>query len=289
APPYAYGQWSVSAGAITSACPAGPSACEVISTGDGFLQRKILLNVGAAGTTYHIQTIRTDAGASGDLTSLPSAGESFILVTESVGGQPQNPSQNGIASIQTMIDNTANGTFDSQANIDTGWAAVVGEDNVRINQGLSENVAVAGEQFISNFNYGSENDPTTGAVLNYQMAIDQEVGLFSADGGAPTDVQKFALQQTDRTETGGSVNLGGVDVLWAQGNEVRATWVGQTISAVNPAPGDPFQGSIFGFNSVDNLTTGANAFVTSRDTTGPFDWPVDPGNGPTPIFTTPVF
>jgi len=285
AAPFAYGGWDVGTGTINSACPAGVNNCEVVATGAGFLQRKVFdpaLPQGAGGTSYYIQTIVTDPTATGTPSSLPLANESWVLITESNNGNTPQANENGIAAKQFMADTSTGTTFSTDTTINTGWAADANTPNVTVAQSMSEPPATGSNiGFGSNFNYQSTNDATTGAVTSYSMAIDQVTGLFS-QGGDPNDQQKFQLNQAKGSLTAGSVQMGTVGaVSWGANDELRATWVGQVISAQGATAGDPFQGSTFGFNSIDNLSTATGVTDNSRTSTGPFAWPS--------VFTAPTF
>ena len=282
-----FDNWSVTNGAIGGAgggtpCAAGFS-CEILSSGDGFIQVQWVDTVG--GATY-IQTIVTDTAATGDPDDLAYVDESFV----------QLGATNGILAQQRHATSDADGTFTNSSQLAIGWANATPDGNnptMTITQAfVSAGGAATGDEFSNTFAMELIND---GGARDRSISIDQQVGL--GDGTVATDdVQRFVLEgrQGAFTEQG-DIDLGpsfggatqGADpaaVTWADGDDIMVRWIGQRLELVQE--GEPSQGeSVFGFQGIVNNTTGVEATTFSTASTGivpdgdqetgyaaPFDW-----------------
>lgn len=260
---------------ITATCPTGAS-CVVTMSGADFLQRTVRV-----GTIDYIQTIVT-----GDVAgTAPGAGafrdENFVRMGTPTGG---------IAGKQTIAATDAQGVvFSSSAFLDTGWAAVSGNNRVTLQQGLDNSTATgvnSTSRFVSNFGFSQDTvstGPTAGTIVGKSLDIGQNVGI--AQLAADDDKQLFVLRQRSGTftpapATGRTLELtgGGAPVTYAAGNMVQATWIGQGVSM-----GAGLGTQNFGFQAYDRLdpATGASQARTqvfSLVGTGPFDTAGNPWN-----------
>ena len=267
-----FDQWSVSSGTVSITdldtvapgvqnCPAGWT-CSPAVTGDGFYQRQV---DDGAGNSY-FQTIITDKGETGAPGGLSFSDESFVK-TGNVGG---------LADKSSITDVSAGGglteTFNTSTELNTGWAAPVGGDEVKIYQGIIADTAA--EDFRTDFWLAQLGVSGANGKL---MRITSKVDIEFTSGA----VQDFVLVDRNGTDyvAAASVSAGGDSVDWANGDNVKAIWVGQDMAAVVGV------NQQFGYTSYENIdstsTTGfqfADEFsLTSSAAT---NWnPADPAAG----------
>lgn len=277
-----FDQWTVASGTVDVTCPAG-FTCETLVEGDGFAQVQWV--EAATGFTY-IQTVITDlgAGAAGGTpsTDLPYSDESFIRL----GGA------NGITSRQQFQEETPlTGTiFESITSLNTGWAqtdpSVPDMEAMQILT-VDATPAVAGDEFESVFDMQLVHDPA-GNVTGSNILVTQFAGLGNGIETS-TDSQKFFLnRRLGSFTTAGSIDLDAstfdptndpAAVAWNNGDDVMLTWIGQSVNLGSLGI------ELFGFESIVNFTTAAEAATFSTTSAGitvdgtdpqgygrPFDW-----------------
>jgi hypothetical protein len=279
-----FDSWSVSNGAISYTCPTGIT-CTTLVSGEGFLQQEY-----NDGTNSYIQTIITDAAATGAPTAgdLTYSDESFVRATGTSAG---------IVGKQVISDNTTAGfTFTSGSELYTGWGVTekpTGKANLNITQGFTD-VGVAntyGDEFSSNFDLKVNLD-TAGNQTGKSMTIGQVVEMGDGSVVNTQDIQRFIVQQragdlqtatnagfelgstSFDTGTGAAINgtagsdatgiTGGV-ATWAPGDDVMLVWLGQEVSASTPGSSGGL--SIFGYESV--TVVGGNTPGTTTPTGTP--------------------
>ena len=277
-----FGDWTATGGTISNTgvnCPSGFS-CEVINSGDGFLQANVTET--AHPTNVFVQTIITDSAATcdNDTTFCAFTDENFVKTDGSSGS-------NGISGRQTSNDVALN--FSSSVNINTGWALTVATPppSVVIHQGLSDNPDGTnnnGDEFTTTFDLQINLD-NLGAQTGKSMDISQDVGL----GAGTTDNQGFVVRERsgDLLAASGTTTLGTATpatVNWAQdlgtpadSDDVMVTWISQDVDIGGAGS------SLFAFQSVENksgtstIDQLASDFSTTANdpTVAPFDW----GNG----------
>ena len=260
--------------------------CETLTTGDGFAQVQWVET--ATGDTF-IQTVITDAGASGDSSDLPYSDESFIML----GGT------NGISSRQHYFqdDTGVGGTgtiFENTTALNTGWAQTDPDTpDMDVTQELTVNPTdigpggdtAAGDEFASVFEMHLIHD-SAGNVTGSSVSISQDSGLGNGVDDS-TDSQEFQLVhlQGSYVAAGSSITLdptataSGGTVTWSAGEDIMITWIGQSVDL--GAQGE----AVFGFEGITNNTTAAEATTFSTTSAGittdgsdaqgygaPFDW-----------------
>jgi hypothetical protein len=291
-----FDSWTVSSGAISYTCPAGIT-CTTLVTGEGFLQQEY-----NDGTNSYIQTIITDATASGNPGSLSYSDESFVRATGTSAG---------IVGKQTISDNTTPGfTFTSSSELYTGWGVAEkpgNKANLNISQGfIDTGVAnVYGDEFSSNFDLKVNLD-TSGNQTGKSMSIGQVVEMGDGSAANTQDIQRFIVEQragdlqtqsnagfrlgstsfdvgtgvalngTDGTSaigTGGDGTANSGAATWQSGDDVMLVWLGQEVSA--QTPGSTGGLSIFGYESVTvvgdttNPTPTTDQFASTFSTSTP--------------------
>ena len=267
--------WTVAGGTIDAKGTSGSICatnsgydCSTVASGSGFTQVQVTPNTAGSvvGESY-IMTIVTDQNADGQPGngSLGFYDVSFVKMKLSLGGNGDN-NENGIAAQQKISEvtlSTGGGTatsFDSTTDINTGWSTAA--TPVSITQTLVDNgdALTAGDNFDSKFNYQSSND-VDGLRDGFAMSIDQVAGLASAaDSNSFDDVQVFALRERQgallATANNTGVNLGGGNVNWGAGEDIKAIWLGQTINLGGNTPQAGSLGSQFGYLSFENVSGG---------------------------------
>lgn len=267
--PIAFGGYTIDATSriITPTCVAPATSCVVTMSGADFLQRTVTV-----GGVDYIQTIVTGNVSGTAPNSGVFADENFVRMGSVTGG---------IAGRQTISATDAQGVvFTSTAGLDTGWAAVDGNNRVVLQQGLDNTTATginSTNRFISNFGF-SQDTTTAGAIVGKSLDIGQDVGI--AQVSTDTDKQLFVLRQRSGTFTpaAGTFELtggSGGPVTFAQGNSVQVTWIGQQVSM-----GGGLGAQTFGFQAYDRLDAAgaseARTQVFSLANTGPFDTSAQP-------------
>ncbi len=293
-----FDQWTANNGTISYNCPAGWT-CSTIASGNGFLQ--VSMQQAGAQDAY-IRTIVTDQNATVDPTLVnPSfADETVVLMTVNLGGGgAANPQ--GILGKQTINQTTPDGTqFTANTSIATGWGLGAGgfADAISIDQQLvNQGGAGYADDFVSNFFYDADADNNgDGLPDGFNMQLDQVVGLKQAGVGSDTDLQVFTLRQiqgTKQAATGTASLPTGQSLNYNPGDNIKATWIGQTID-LTAQPGGTgggtgggmtggMMGSMFGYQAyevVGSPQTPNPITYFSLFNTGPWNW--DPNFGPTP-------
>lgn len=285
-----FDNWTIDGGAIegtTGATPCGTGfTCETLTVGDGFIQVQwVDANTGDA----YIQTVITDAGATGSPGDLTYVDESFVRLG----------SNNGIMARQRNQQEGTDGVFTNSSTLAIGWANPNPDGsnpNMIIEQSFeSEGVpAVTGDEFLNAFTMRIVNATDTNP-RSQSMTVEQQLGL--GDGiTASADAQHFLLEdrQGAFTETDGTMTLdpsigfsfgggaqdaqNGGNVTWEAGEQVVMTWIGQRLDLGN-------QGlSQFGFQAIRNVTPDSEQEATTFSTSSadisdgaggfrpPFDW-----------------
>ena len=233
-----FDQWSVSSGTVTvdlgsgATCPSGWTCSPAVS-GDGFFQRQV---DDGSGNSY-FQTIITDKGVSGSPGGLSFSDESFVK-TGNTGGLADKSSIT-----DTSISGTLTETFSASTELNTGWAAPTGGDEVKIYQAIVADEG-AGEDFRTDFWLAQL--ATNNVATSKLMRITSNVDIELATGA----VQDFVL--VDRIGSAyvnaGSVSAGGDSIDWGAGDNVKAIWVGQDMSAVLGV------NQMFGYTSYENVS-----------------------------------
>lgn len=288
-----FDNWTVDGGTIEGATDETPCAagftCETLTIGDGFIQVQWVDQ--GNGDTY-IQTVITDAGATGAPGDLTYVDESFVRLG----------SDNGIMARQRNQQEGDDGVFSNQSQLAIGWANPNPDGdnpNMIISQSfVSEGVeGVEGDEFLNAFTMRIVN-ATDSTDRAQSMTVEQQLGL--GDGlEATTDVQHFLLEGRQGAFTDqGSITLdatsfvdgdpqNGGTVAWADGDDVMVRWIGQRLDL------DEQGQSQFGFQGIVNNTSGEEATTFSTTSTGiepdgaggyvtPFDWHETFGDAPTP-------
>ncbi|MDX1251269.1 MAG: hypothetical protein IDH49_03275 [Gammaproteobacteria bacterium] len=268
--PIAFGGYSIDATTrIITATPCVPvTSCVVTASGADFLQRTVTV-----GGVDYIQTIVTGNVAGTAPNSGVFADENFVRMGSPTGG---------IAGRQAISATDAQGVvFTSTAGLDTGWAAVGGNNRVVLQQGL-DNSAAAGinstNRFISTFGF-SQDTTAAGAIVGTSLDIGQNVGI--AQVAADTDKQLFVLRQRSGESfipAAGTLELvggSGGPVTFVRTDMVQATWIGQQVSM-----GGGLGAQLFGFQAYDvnpqATPPGARTQTFSLSGTGPFDTSAQP-------------
>jgi len=267
-----FGDWTATGGTISNTggnCPTGFS-CEVINSGDGFLQANVTEIADPA--NVFVQTIITDAGATCDnsATFCAFTDENFVKT---------DGTSNGIAARQSATDTALN--FSSSVVINTGWALTgPSTRSVDITQALTDDpdgTASTGDEFSTSFDLGI-NLNTSGVQTGKSMNIAQDVAL-----GTATDSQVFDLRERsgDLSVAAGSTTLGTptpATVDWVAGDDVMMAWISQDVDIGGAGS------SLFAFQSIENKSGTSSTTVnlasdfstTANDpTTAPFEWGAD--------------
>lgn len=269
APPTAFDQWSVTGGAITSTagtagCPSG-FTCSSAVTGDGFFQRQI---TDTSTSDSYFQTVITDSGVTGAPGALTFSDESFVKTGNTTGiadkSQIESTSTTG-----TIVE-----TFDTSSELNTGWAAPAGGDEVKIFQGIlaDDTSAADANDFRTNFWLSQLGTEGAGGKL---MRLSSAVDIDKANSAS----QDFVLVERSVAYTvADSVTMTDASTLsWANDEDIKAIWVGQNMSGVSGVSQD------FGYTAYENITTPGSVSEFSIDSgasTAPTSWvTADPTDG----------
>jgi hypothetical protein len=271
APPISYGQYTATAGTITTnACPSG-FTCGAAITGDGFLQRQVTET--ATGNAY-FQTIILDKGstvADGTiLTNATFADESFVLQ----GGGT------GIADSSHVLAVPAVGaadqsTFTGDTAINVGWAKGVSENLIAVDQNIDD----PGKASML-FNLTDNSTDNSNPIIT----LNETVYMPPSSGPATGDKQVFFLKQLQAASAGTTVALPtgatpATTVSYSTGDIIQAMWLGQQVTG-----GTTGGAQMFGTQSytVNPTTTATSVSYSDQTAVGPFNW--DPVFGAAPTF-----
>jgi len=286
-PPIAFDQYTVSSGDITSGAsnddcsgltvPGAPLAtvvCSDVLVDDGMLQRK--LSVSGAGLLNgdYIQFVITDSGTTGDPTADPFSAARGNLTFTNEDFVKQANRVGGIASKQTIVDASMNGSLEDRFATSTeymfGWAGGVATVNpwVMVTQDISQ-VDYSGVDPVEIFSTNAliENNSGPGDwTNNSHVVLNQTIDLTEADQGKGAQGFKFAkssgdyqdfsatslINQLDFLDDGtlngsavllpGGTNGGTPSYSWLSGDELRALWIGQWFEQGTAAGGESFFG-----------------------------------------------
>jgi hypothetical protein len=270
APPIGYGQYTATAGVITTnPCPAGFS-CGAAITGDGFLQRQVTDT--GTGQAY-FQTIILDKGSTiadgTNLTNATFADESFV----------QQAAGAGIADSSHVFATPVapdTSTFTGDTLINVGWAKTPAENLITVNQNIDD-PGKASMLFTLTDNSTDNTNPI--------ITLNETVYMPPTSGPATGDKQVFYLKQLQATAGGTTVALPdsnppvATTVDYLAGDIIQAMWLGQQVTG-----GTTGGAQLFGTQSYTVNPTGAATSVSYSDQTavGPFNW--DPVFGAAPTF-----
>lgn len=291
-----------SGGFAVQGCPAAAAGnCQILMTGDGFLQQEVTID----GTVF-IQTVIIDSptAVTADITNLAFSDNTFI----------QMGSGNGIEGRQTLNEAGPDGTgnlFTASTELNLGWAAKDGVPGLTISQAFWDNnntgkvestdasgvtvpdATETSDDFFNSFTLGINLD-ATGATTGKLMDMVQDVGM-SDPSGTGTDFQRFIIAQrsgdllatdnvagTTLTAVSSGDGTGGT-LGWGATDDVMVTWLGQRVALDGVGLGQ----SVFGFQSitVDNddgiispVTISTYSRSSSDVTQSPFSWGSEVGD-----------
>lgn len=273
-PAVTFDGWTVNNGVIdTSASCGGTVTCTTLAEDDGFIQQQ----VSTAHGTF-TRTIITEAGATGDASSLSFADESFIPMDNPTGididfKQNIRDIQNGFDSVTEFSRNSftdAQGNFINIAEMNIAQS-INGAD------GFSNDFALY--QSTTDINDGATSYFGKMVDINQQIPLGDAANPFAAEemfvyrerGGfaGSFDEATQTLQMAPLTSPG-QMTLSDT-VTWAEGERIATTWIAYK-------DGNRDQ-SGFNYQSVKNLDqlTGSEIIALSLpgDTLiDPFDWDV---------------
>ncbi len=252
-----FDQWSVSTGTVTvdlgagATCPAGWTCSPAVS-GDGFYQRQV---DDGAGNSY-FQTIITDKNVSGAPGSLSFSDESFVK-TGNTGGLADKSSIS-----DTSVTGSLTETFAASTELNTGWAAPAGGDEVKIYQGIIADEATA-EDFRTDFWLAQlGNLGTNGKLMRITSQVDIELATGATQDFVLVDRNGTAYVSADSaTTTNGTTS-------WLAGENVKGIFVGQDMSNVVGV------NQMFGYTSYENIDTAAFTDEFSLTSSSAVDWDV---------------
>ncbi len=278
-----------------SGCPAAATSCKTLIDGEGFLQQEVVVGADTFIQTVIIDPLAAAAVANTDVTTLAFSDITFIQMAGS---------SNGIAGLQTLMDDPADGTgdlFNATSELAIGtWADNGGADlqidqTFRNNGGTGVAIGATGatqteDDFVNSFSL-SVNLDGAGLATGKTMDMTQDVGMSDPTVSAPgNDFQRFVIRQRsgDLMTSAGTLTLQpnatspgtGGTATWAATDDVMVAWLGQRVGLGGLGT------STFGFESVNDVTDGAviSTFSTSSTdvTASPFAW--DAGNfGTAPV------
>jgi len=253
-----FDQWSVSSGTVTvdlggsSTCPVGWTCSPAVS-GDGFFQRQV---DDGAGNSY-FQTIITDKGVSGNPGALSFSDESFVK-TGNTGGLADKSNIS-----DTSVSGSLTETFSASTELNTGWAAPAGGDEVKIYQGIVADEA-AGEDFRTDFWLAQlGNLGTNGKLMRITSQVDIELATGATQDFVLVDRNGSAYVNADSATLSGT---NGGTLSWLAGENVKAIWVGQDMSNVVGVNQE------FGFTSYENVSTSGFISEFSLTDSAAKDW-----------------
>lgn len=296
----------------SSYCVSNPESCQVIASGDGFMQVMIGGVAGGLPNTDGETYIMTFIGDNNGFSD-----QSYVRMSTTNADGTINQENPGIVANQKIIelDNNRGGGFESNVLIATGsdWTDVADQD-ISITQNLSDlggtmgtstaaagtvpgptEVTDDGDNFFSDFTFKSvAADSANGVAGGYSLDLSQVAGLYAA-GGSTDDKQTFAYRarKGDFVDTANAgIEIGGETVGWAAGDEIKATWMGQTIE-IPDANDNVFMQSDFGYLSLQNVgdsttTMGAESGFSSANASGPWNDLWDSEFGKTPCLADPT-
>ena len=279
-------------------CPAN-ATCNVLITGEGFLQQEVDLN----GTVY-VQTVIVDPMSSAatidtDVGTLAFSDMTFIRMDGSAAGIK------GLQRLSEDPDDGSGNLFTGSTELLIGsWASEAGKADINIAQSFRDNsgtgVAIGAsgasqteDDFVNTFAMGV-NLAADGSQLGAWMDMQQDVGMSDPTVTVPgNDFQSFVIRQRSGdllTTTGSlvlqpestSVGTGGT-VSWAAADDMMVAWLGQRVGLGELGV------SKFGYQNVknrkdplvdDEVYTFSRSLTDIMDPNGPFDW--DATFGPAP-------
>ncbi len=283
-PPTPFGQWQASNGTITSECPIGFS-CAVIIEESGYLQRQL---IDETTRDNFVQSISLDFGATGNSSSLPSSGESFIKRNF---GRDQSPADIGLANKQQIFESGVNpvdgsiANFDLSTTIATGWADDSINPSVSTQQSIEETsqaASVFSSYFTFDANYNADGNTTGYKTIIEQeftqpLGVDQPLDIKDSDDCKDNnvcnvnviDAQGFVQREIsgDFLTQGGQVQLpDGRAVNWIAGDTVKVTWIGQRFNHTQKL--EEFEPGKF-LPGFELLETGFTVYDNKSDNQGP--------------------
>lgn len=276
APPISYGQYTASAGTITtgavvggtftaSACPTG-FTCGAEIKGDGFMQRQITET--SSGSVY-FQTVILDKGTTAtsnpttgyvDLSAKPFADESFVLQ----GGGTGIADSSHVFATPVAPDTS---TFTGDTAINVGWAKTAPENAIDVHQVIND-PAKANMDFRLTDASSDNSQPI--------VTIDETVYMADALGNNPNnDRQHLYLKQLKAATGGTTVALPASNppvattVSYNGGDIVQVMWLGQQVTG-----GTSGGAQLFGTQSytVNPTTTPTSVSYSDQTATGPWNW-----------------
>ncbi len=273
-PAVVFDGWTVNNGVIdTSASCSGPVSCTTLAEDDGFIQQQV--------TTAHgtfTRTIITDAGATGDASTLGFADESFIPMDNPTGididfKQNIRDIQNGFDSVTEF---SRNSFVDPQGNF-INIAEMNIAQSINGADGFSNDFAL----------YQNTTDINEGATTYFGKMVDIDQQIPLGDAANPFAAEEmfiyrerggFAGSFDEATQTlqlapltsPGQMTLNDT-VTWAEGERIATTWI-----AYKDRNRDQ---SGFNYQSVKNLDqlTGSEIIamsLPSDEIIDPFAWDV---------------
>ena len=273
-PAVVFDGWTVNNGVIdTSASCTGTVSCSTLAEDDGFIQQQVSTPHGT-----FTRTIITDAGATGDASTLGFADESFIPMDNPTGididfKQNIRDAQNGFDSVTQF---SRNSFVDAQGNF-------INIAEMNISQAINGNDGFANDFAL----YQNTTDVNNGATTYFgkKVDIDQQIPLgdaanpFAAEemfayrerwGFAGSFDEATQTLQMAPLTTPGQMTLNNT-VSWDEGERIATTWI-----AYKDRNRDQ---SGFNYQSVKNLDqlTGSEIIamsLPSDEIIDPFDWDV---------------
>lgn len=291
------GNWSVSGGVITAACPANYTCATAEITDSGFMQRQITDDT--TGRTY-IQSILTEGDSTDGSTFAGNTGfadESFVEIG---GGE-------GIISRQLLAEQAVSGAvtedFNSESQIFAGQFRVADSAAIQIDQTVAEadtaDVFSTGFQLIemdnSSFGGNITAQATVTGALNAAdftagfkqttFVVEDTTGTYAADNWKRLDADQTLVgdvQQTmalrERTgaaisQSGSTDGATGTNAEFAAGDTIVSLRIAQDVSGAGSFGLDDFVNETTGVeNGIDSFTTSGVPFqtVTFSDGSDPF-------------------
>lgn len=311
-PPIPFGGWSVNNGTISATCASG-ALCGTPTSTPGLLQREI---TAGTGNGRYMQSILTDANASGLPGTVAFASESFVKQggfisqwTTSAGESEATTTSSGETSglsVSQVVRGTGNDKFLMTAQLNTGWAAVAGQPNIEITQNFGGAAISSTVDMVGDFKYVANLD-ANGNRTGFKLDIGQTVNgsQFNGSGGGGGgwggggfgwggggSVNMFVMREVagDMLTKSGSASLsGGNSRSGSSGFGGFGGSGGRSSSdssgsggTITWTPGQDVKvtwvaQSGFGFQAYDNRSDTKNRIATSSISgTGPFTWVTDP-------------
>lgn len=281
--PIGYGGWTSTTGTIdtTASCASAGNQCKTLVSDNGFLLEEVKT------PTYTYQRLLlTDPSSSGDMTNLGFATETIIPFALAGQGIDQ-----GMATKQVVRDPVEK--FEMTAEIQKGnlrsngatpqdmYTSIITQSIGDQASDMTSSFAVKTYTTWSGFqDYGTKK----GRVLD----MDQTVDTDKANGKKQQMVHRVRegtagiWWPNPPLTNAGTVNLGGVDVTWNSGDEVRSTWIAthDLSGLANPVA---MTKQVFTVNeSSASPITAEDMMLDVVEPVNPFVWTAD--LGPTPVF-----